>query len=77
MCSSDLGARVELTAGGVTQYRFVMPTRSFMSQVEMPVTFGLGQLDAVERLTIIWPDATRQEILSPRVDQLIELSKSP
>lgn len=54
-----------------------MPTRSFMSQVEMPVTFGLGQLDAVERLTIIWPDATRQEILSPRVDQLIELSKSP
>ena len=72
-----IGARIELTAGGVTQYRFVMPTRSFMSQVEMPVTFGLGQLDAVERLTIIWPDATRQEILSPRVDQLIELSKSP
>ena len=72
-----IGARMELTAGGVTQYRRVMPSRSFMSQVEMPVTFGLGSTVAVEKLRIIWPDGTRQEISPARVDQLLELRKSP
>lgn len=71
-----IGARIELTAAGVTQHRVVMPTRSFMSQVEMVVTFGLGRVDSVDRLTIIWPDSTRQEVLFPRIDQLLEIRRS-
>ena len=48
-----IGARIELTAAGVTQHRVVMPTRSFMSQVEMVVTFDWGAWIR-DRLTIIW-----------------------
>jgi hypothetical protein len=57
-----VGARLELTAGGVTQARQVMPTRSYLSQSERPVTFGLGPATAAERLVITWPDGSRQEL---------------
>lgn len=50
-----IGAVVELTAGGITQRRLVMPTRSYLSQVELPVTFGLGESDAIESLRVVWP----------------------
>lgn len=57
-----IGARLELEAGGVTQYRKVMPTRSYLSQVELPVTFGLGDTDSIDRLTIVWPDGSEQVV---------------
>jgi len=53
-----IGARVELSAGGVTQRRTVMPTRSYLSQVELPLTCGLGEADAIDDLTVRWPDGT-------------------
>ena len=57
-----IGARVELTAGGVTQRRQVMPTRSYLAQVELPITFGLGTTTEVERLVVTWPDGVVQEV---------------
>jgi enediyne biosynthesis protein E4 len=64
-----VGAVIELTAGGITQRRMVMPTRSYLSQVELPVTFGLGAMtfDAIESLRIIWPGGRVQNV---PVDQL-------
>jgi hypothetical protein len=56
-----IGAWVELTAGGITQRRQVMPTRSYLSQVELPITIGLGTATRIERLHIEWPDGTVQE----------------
>ncbi|UCC56729.1 MAG: CRTAC1 family protein, partial [Gammaproteobacteria bacterium] len=51
-----IGAVIELVVNGITQRRSVMPTRSYVSQVELPVTFGLGDADSIERLTVTWPD---------------------
>jgi len=63
-----IGARLALTAGGVTQYRDLIPTRSFMSQVELPVTFGLGGLGAVDAVQITWPDGSRQSLTPATLD---------
>jgi hypothetical protein len=71
-----IGAVVELQAGGVVQRRLVMPTRSYLSQVELPVTFGLGKLDAVERVTIHWPDGTSQEVPDVAVDRLTVIEQA-
>jgi hypothetical protein len=57
-----LGAVVELTAGGVTLRRVVEPTRSYLSQCELPVTFGLGARVRVDSLTVTWPDGTRRTL---------------
>jgi hypothetical protein len=57
-----IGARVELTAGGVTQVRHVNPTKSYLSQSELPVTFGLGDATAVDELKVVWPDGSEQVV---------------
>ncbi len=72
-----MGARLELTAQGVTQYRRVMPTRSYLSQVELPVTFGLGDASTVESLVVTWPDGARQTVAVPGVDRLLVVRRAP
>lgn len=73
---SAIGALVELTANGVTQRRQVMPTRSYLSQVELPVTFGLGDSDRADALKITWPDGQVQEITVEQVDTLLTVVQS-
>lgn len=57
-----------------------MPTRSYLSQVELPVTFGLGGGEAIESLEITWPGGghTEYKSLAPnailRIDQEAGLS---
>jgi hypothetical protein len=52
---SAIGARVELKAGGMVQHRQVLSARGYLSQSELPVTFGLGSASRVDRITIHWP----------------------
>jgi enediyne biosynthesis protein E4 len=65
-----IGAWVELTIDGETQRRQVMPTRGYLSQSELPVTFGLGSAASVESIVVIWPDGSRQEVAPEPLDRL-------
>lgn len=68
-----IGAWVRLQAGGVTQWRQVMPTRSYLSQSELTVTFGLGRSDQIDDVEVHWPSGRVQTIASPPVDTLTRL----
>ena len=68
---SAVGAVVELTAGGVMQRRTVNPSRGDLSQVELPLLFGLGRAQAVESLKVIWPGGSEQSVEVPKVDTRI------
>lgn len=59
-----IGAWVKLTAGGRTQWRQVSPSRSYLSQSELPVTFGLGPTSgaAVESIEVLWPSGHTQRL---------------
>jgi hypothetical protein len=70
-----IGSSVELTAGGVTQRRQVMPARGYLSQVERTLTFGLGRSTSVERLRVHWTDGTTQEVPVPQTDREIRIVK--
>ncbi len=72
-----IGAWVELQAAGQILRRQVMATRSYLSQSELPVSFGLGGHDAIEALQVIWPDGGRQTIEPPAVDQRIVVRREP
>ena len=77
-CNRDaIGALVEVAAGGTVQKRQVMPTRSYLSQVELPVTFGLGDREAIERVTIYWPDGSKQDVAEAGVDRLVVVEQEP
>jgi hypothetical protein len=64
-----IGAWVSVRAGGITQSRQVMPTRSYLSQSELTLTFGLGQADKVDGIEIIWPGGKRQHLDGLPVNQ--------
>jgi hypothetical protein len=70
-----LGAALTLRAGGSSQRRWVSPTRSYLSQVEPTVTFGLGPLTAVEALEVRWPDGSRQEVAVEGVDRTLVVTQ--
>jgi hypothetical protein len=70
-----LGARVTLEAGGVTQRRDVWTTRSYLSQVEPTVTFGLGAATRVDALEVVWPDGTRRTVPVDGVDRLLTVTR--
>ena len=41
--------------------RMVKTGSSYLSQSELPVTFGVGARDVVERVVIAWPSGATQE----------------
>lgn len=66
--------RVSLPDGTVLT-RSVNPTRSYQSQVELPVTFGLGQHASVKSIAITWPGGGEQLVHADAVDQLIDVTQ--
>ncbi len=56
-----IGATVRIESGGLTQTRMVKSGSSYLSQSELPVTFGLEKRDRVERATIFWPSGRVEE----------------
>ena len=56
-----IGAEVRIACEGVTQSRMVKSGSSYLSQSELPVTFGLGRRDQVERVEIQWPSGRNEE----------------
>jgi hypothetical protein len=59
---AGLGAWIDVTAGGETQRRHVMPTCSYLAQAELPVTFGLGERETIDAIVVTWPDGEVQSV---------------
>jgi hypothetical protein len=72
-----IGAEVRLALpDGTVLQRTVMPTRSYQSQVELPVTFGLGSVAQVKEVTVRWPDGEQQTVEVQKLDQMIEVHQA-
>ena len=56
-----IGARVRIFHGGISQSRLVKGGSSYLSQSELPVTFGLGKREKIDRLVIDWPNGGTEE----------------
>ena len=65
-----IGAWINLKLGSQLLSRQVMPTRSYLSQSELPVTIGLGQATRYEDLEIVWPGGQKQKVTQARLDGL-------
>ncbi len=56
-----IGAAVRIEHGGITQSRLVKGGSSYLSQSELPATFGVGKLDKISRVLIQWPNGRTEE----------------
>jgi hypothetical protein len=56
-----IGATVRLYSNGQIQSRQVRSGSSYLSQSELPLTFGVGKQDEIEKITIDWPSGKTEE----------------
>jgi hypothetical protein len=64
-----LGARVTLTAGGMTQTDEVRSGGSYLSQNDLRVHFGLGQARKIDSVEIRWPSGKLDKLSDLAPDQ--------
>lgn len=64
-----IGTWIEVHLGDRVLARQVMPTRSYLSQCELPVTIGIGEATKVEQVRIVWPDGTAQTTPNIELDR--------
>ena len=71
-----IGTKVELTLGsGRKITKVVNPTKSYLSQVELPLTFGLGK-DPVKSIQITWTDGKSQTLPPSDQKQMVEIQQA-
>jgi len=56
-----IGAAVRLFSDGQVQTRLVRSGSSYLSQSELPLTFGVGKRDAIEKVVVDWPSGRTEE----------------
>lgn len=64
-----VGATVRVTSAAGPQLRYVTAARSYLSQCELPLTFGLGASAQPVDVEIVWPDGEVQKLDDLPVDQ--------
>ncbi len=74
-----IGAWVEVLSEGELLRRQVMPTRSYLSQSELPVTIGLGKRTRIDRVSVRWPGGEVQEVTDYQINgvTVVEQSANP
>jgi enediyne biosynthesis protein E4 len=65
-----IGAKVELKTGGLACRRQLFPSKSYLSSVELPLTFGLGKTDHVDELSVTWPSGQVTTLKDLPVDRV-------
>jgi hypothetical protein len=71
-----IGAKVTLTTnGGATFTRMVKSGSSYLSQSELPLTFGLGKPGStkIARLQIVWPSGEKDSIADVKPNQFLTI----
>lgn len=72
---SAIGAKIKLTAGGVSQYREVLPVQGIGSQNSLRQHFGLGNATIVTSIEIKWPSGYTQTITNQNINQFITITE--
>jgi len=71
-----IGARVVVRlADGTSQWRMVKSGSSYLSQSELPLTFGLGAAGAVRSIEVTWPNGRSETLPGVAGDQRIAIEE--
>ncbi len=68
--------KVRVTAGGVTQYREVNPTGSYLSTSDMRLYIGLGKETVAQRVEIEWPRGKKQVLENVAADRILSVDEA-
>jgi hypothetical protein len=69
-----VGAKVTLEANGQTLMQEFMPSRGFQSAMHVPLHFGVGETQTIDKLTVQWPDGTMTVLRNIPADQTLTVN---
>jgi hypothetical protein len=70
-----VGARVRVTADGVTQTRLRVSTSGYLSQGDHRLHFGLGDAARVDRIEVRWPSGTVQVLENQPLNRVLTITE--
>jgi hypothetical protein len=68
-----IGTKVFVTTGTIRQRADVFSGGSYASSSDQRLHFGLGSATKVDKVEILWPDGTREEIKIPEIDRIVTI----
>ena len=71
-----IGAKVEVKAGGATYRAQLFPAKSYLSSMEAPLTFGLGQAEKGDEVGITWPSGKTTKLQDLPAGKLYRVDES-
>jgi hypothetical protein len=71
-----IGALVQIDCNGQKQARMVRSGSSYLSQSDLPVTFGVGKEDQIERVVIDWPSGKSEEYKKLKAGKMFHVIES-
>jgi hypothetical protein len=71
-----IGATVRIFSSRLSQSRVVRGGSSYLSQSELPVTFGVGRSERIERVTVDWPSGRSEEYKDLATGKAYEIIES-
>jgi hypothetical protein len=70
-----IGAKVELRLGDQICRRQLFPAKSYLSSVELPLTFGLGKAEKADEVTITWPSGKVTKLKDLKANQVHKIEE--
>jgi hypothetical protein len=70
-----IGARLEVVAGSKRWTAERVAGSGYLSQDDARVHFGLGDVSAIDKITVRWPDGREQTVDNPEVDHVITVEE--
>ena len=69
-----IGAKVYISHNRSLQYQYFNPVRGYLSSVEHYLHFGLGSIENVDSVEVVWPDGKYQLIQHVKANQVLNVS---
>lgn len=73
--SNATGAMVRVYAGGIVFSQELIPTRGFQSTSDNRLHFGLGSIERIDSVLVVWPDGYYSVVTAPEINRLMNLSR--
>ena len=70
-----IGARVEVTANGVTQVAERVAASGYLGQDDGRLHFGMGAAAKADKITVVWPSGIRQVLENVNAGQVVTITE--
>ncbi|MEO0898860.1 MAG: VCBS repeat-containing protein [Bacteroidota bacterium] len=74
--SYAIGTKVNVHQGDQIHHFQMIPTRGFQSSVDYKMLFGLGSVERIDSLVLIWPDKSQSTIKDVPVDSVLKFDQN-